>query len=60
MPCNCSRRIPIYFNQNQKNLPAPIGKRFATPEERSNTPIGKTYITPDEYKKSLNKKPSLK
>ena len=58
MPCNCSRRIPIYFNA--KNPPAPIGKRFATPEERSNTPVGKSYMTPDEYRKLSQKKPSLK
>lgn len=58
MPCGCSRKIPRYIDV--KTPVAPIGKRFATSQERSDTPYGKRYITPEEYKKLSQKKPSLK
>ena len=56
MPCSCSRKTPSYINF--KNPNAPIGKRFATEEERKNS--GRKFITPEEYKKISQKKPSLK
>jgi hypothetical protein len=56
MPCSCSRKIPRYINVQTPS--APVGKRFATEEERKKS--GRQFITPEEYKKISQKKPSLK
>ena len=59
MPCSCSRRTPKYVNVENPSVPSlPIGKRFATTEERKSS--GRRFITPEEYKKIQKKKPSLK